>query len=198
MSSTYRIRVYAYCVDTQWHAAHYSPPAFDRPRSKSDVSDETRRRRRRSRQKKICSWATRVFKKTNIERLLFTSKITTARKCWQCAVGYSKLKTVVGTGGQSSPGCDQQAASVLWWILNNPPSTRRTHKYVGVNDMMTEYYEISHSSIQSEEILYPTHWDIPAIRRAFELFIDFNRCFLSMTYIMHQSLMVYKYKSTIL
>jgi len=42
---------------------------------------------------------------------------------------------------------------------------------------MTEYYEISHSSIQSEEILYPTHWDIPAIRRAFELFIDFNRRF---------------------
>ena len=117
-----------------------------------------------------------VFKQTNIERLLVTSNITTARKCWQFAVGYSKLKTVVGTGGQSSPGFDQQAASVLWWILNNPPSTRRTHKYVGVNDMMTEYYEISHSSIQSEEILYPTHWDIPAIRRAFELFIDFNRC----------------------
>ena len=35
------------------HAAHYSPPAFDR--SKSDVSDETRQRRRRSRQKKNCS-----------------------------------------------------------------------------------------------------------------------------------------------
>ena len=66
------------------------------------------------------------------------------------------------------------------------------------NDVMTEYYEISHSSIQSKEVLYPTHWDIPAIRRAFELFIDFNRCFLSMTYIKHQSLMVYKYKSTIL
>ena len=46
-SSTQPIRVYAYCVDTHWHAAHYSPPAFDRPRSKSDVSDETRRRRRR-------------------------------------------------------------------------------------------------------------------------------------------------------
>ena len=126
--------------------------------------------------KKICSWATRVFKSSHIERLLFTPKITTARMCWQFAVGYSKLKTVVGIGGQSSSGIDQQAPSVLWWILNNPPSTRRTHKYVGVNDMMTEYYEISHSSIQSEEILYPTHWDIPAIRRAFELFIDFNRC----------------------
>ena len=27
-------------------------------------------------------------------------------------------------------------------------------KHVGVNDVMTEYYEISHSSIQSEEVLY--------------------------------------------
>ena len=36
---------------------------------------------------------------------------------------------------------------------HNPPSTKRTHKHVGVNDVMTEYYEISHSSIQSEEVL---------------------------------------------
>ena len=177
-SSTQPIRVYAYCVDTHWHAAHYSPPTFDRPRSKRGDSSETNQRWRSSRQKKKnLQLSHSVFKQTNIERLLVTSNITTARKCWQFAVGYSKLKTVVGTGGQSSPGFDQQAASVLWWILNNPPSTRRTHKYVGVNDMMTEYYEISHSSIQSEEILYPTHWDIPAIRRAFELFIDFNRRF---------------------
>ena len=147
MSSTYPIRVYAYCVDTRWHAAHYSPPAFDRPRSKSDVSDETRRRRRRSRQKKICSWATRVFKQTNIERLLFTSKITTARKCWQFGVGYSKLKTVVGTGAQSSHGFDQQAPSVLWWILTQSSLNQRTHKHVGVNEVMIEYYEISHSSV---------------------------------------------------
>ena len=142
MSSTYPIRVYAYCVDTHWHAAHYSPPTFDRPRSKRGDSSETSQRWRRSRQKKICSWAT------------------------------------------------QNTNTIL------PQQTNLKH--VGVNDVMTEYYEISHSSIQSEEVLYPTHWDIPAIRRAFELFIDFNRCFLSMTYIMHQSLMVYKYKSTIL
>ena len=54
------------------------------------------------------------------------------------------------------------------------------------NDVMTEYYEISHSSIQSKEVLYPTHWDIPAIRRAFELFIDFNRC--SFNYVYHASI----------
>ena len=113
--------IYAYCVDTHWHAAHYSPPTCDRPRSKRGDSNETSQRWRRSRQKKICSWAT------------------------------------------------QNTNTIL------PQQTNLKH--VGVNDVMTEYYEISHSSIQSEEVLYPTHWDIPAIRRAFELFIDFNRCF---------------------
>ena len=125
-SSTQPIRVYAYCVDTHWHAAHYSPPTFDRPRSKRGDSSETSQRWRRSRQKKICSWAT------------------------------------------------QNTNTIL------PQQTNLKH--VGVNDVMTEYYEISHSSIQSEEVLYPTHWDIPAIRRAFELFIDFNRCFFNNVY----------------
>ena len=51
----YPLSVYAYCVDTHWHAAHYSPPAFDRPRSKQGDSNETRRVRRRSRQKKFAA-----------------------------------------------------------------------------------------------------------------------------------------------
>ena len=34
-SSTQPIRVYAYGVDTHWHAAHYSPPTFDRPRNEA-------------------------------------------------------------------------------------------------------------------------------------------------------------------
>ena len=155
-SSTQPIRVYAYCVGTRWHAAHYSPPAFDRPRTKRGDSSETNQRWRSSRQKKICSWATRVFKSLHIERLLFTPKITTARMCWQFAVGYSKLKTVVGTSAQSSHGFDQQAPSVLWWILTQSSLNKRTHKHVGVNDVMIEYYEISHSRLQSEEVLY--HW----------------------------------------
>jgi len=99
-SSTQPIRVYAYCVDTHWHAAHYSPPTFDRPRSKRGDSSETSQRWRSSRQKKICSWAT------------------------------------------------QNTNTIL------PQQTNLKH--VGVNDVMTEYYEISHSSIQSEEVLY--HW----------------------------------------
>ena len=40
----YPLSVYAYCVDTHWHAAHYSPPTFDRPRSKRGDSSETRQR----------------------------------------------------------------------------------------------------------------------------------------------------------
>jgi hypothetical protein len=39
-SPIYPLCVYAYCVDTHWHAAHYSPPAFDRPRSKQCECEE--------------------------------------------------------------------------------------------------------------------------------------------------------------
>ena len=73
--------IYAYCVDTHWHAAHYSPPTFDRPRSKQGDSNETRRRRRRSRQKKIAAEPLKYSNQLHIERLLFTSNITIAHKC---------------------------------------------------------------------------------------------------------------------
>ena len=170
MSSTYPIRVYAYCVDTHWHAAHYSPPAFDRPRSKQGDSNETRQRRRRSRQKKnICSWTTLVFK-PYIERLLFTSKITTARTCWQFAVGYSKLKTVVGTGAQSSPGFDQQAPIVF--VRNTYTILPQPTEFIGVNDVMIVYYKISHSGWQSK-------W---------YGIVDFNRSAFPLTFAIHQSL----------
>jgi hypothetical protein len=97
-SSTQPIRVYAYCVDTHWHAAHYSPPTFDRPRSKRGDSSETRQRWRSSRQKKICSWATLVFNKLRIERLVHPR--------WSSHAS-----------ARSSHGFNQQASNVLWWIL---------------------------------------------------------------------------------
>ena len=160
-----------------WHAAHYSPPAFDRPRSKPDVSDETRRRRRRSRQKKIAAEPPKYSNQLHIERLLFTSNITIARKCWQPAVGYSKPKTVIGTGARSSHGFDQQASNVLWWTLTQSSFHQRTH----ITDVMISYYKPSHSSAQSKAVL-----------------LTLTASVFPLTYVIHQSLMVYKYKSTIL
>ena len=97
MSSTHPIRAYAYC-DTHWHAAHYSPPTFDRPRSKRGDSSETNQRWRSGRQKKICSWATLVFNKLRIERRVHPR--------WSSHAS-----------ARSSHGFNQQASNVLWWIL---------------------------------------------------------------------------------
>ena len=157
-SSTQPIRVYAYCVDTHWHAAHYSPPAFDRPRSKQGDSSETNQRWRSSRQKKICSWATLVFNKLRIERLVHPR--------WSSH-----------SSARSLHGFNQQASNVLWWILTQSSFHQRTH----ITDVMISYYKPSHSSAQSKAVL-----------------LTLTASVFPLTYVIHQSLMVYKYKSTIL
>ena len=99
-SSTISLKcIYAHCVDTHWHAAHYSPPAFDRPRSKSDVSDESRRRRRRSRQKKL-----QLIHPSVQTNYIWSTSCLHPRWLWHASA-------------RSSHGFNQQASNVLWWIL---------------------------------------------------------------------------------
>jgi hypothetical protein len=65
----YPLSVYAYCVDTHWHAAHYSPPTFDRPRSKRGDSSETSQRWRSSRQKKkIAAEPLRILTQSSLNK----------------------------------------------------------------------------------------------------------------------------------
>ena len=134
------LHISAYCVDTHWHASHYSPPAFDRPRSKQGDTNETRWMRRRSRQK---------------PNFQLSHPSVHTNYIWSASCLHPRWPS--HASARSSHGFDQRASNVLWWILTQSSLNQRTLINVGVNDAQYAINQVT--LVYSQERYYIVDFD---------------------------------------